>query len=147
MALILKESGQNAKILVEDNKYGGVDTWLDEKYNVLPVVSIKDDKIEIKIDDVLVVPEHYSNVLEQLSNVRCVKVMLVQQKEYMFETLSVGARWSDFGFDKAITTTEITKDYIMEYFIPSYNTEFLTLTDIQSLGYMIYLAYPIIIIL
>jgi hypothetical protein len=38
-------------------------------------------------------------------------------------------------------------DYIMEYFIPSYNTEFLTLTDIQSLGYMIYLAYPIIIIL
>ena len=38
-------------------------------------------------------------------------------------------------------------DYIMEYFIPSYNTEFLTFTDIQSLGYMIYLAYPIIIIL
>lgn len=38
-------------------------------------------------------------------------------------------------------------DYIMEYFIPSYNTEFFTFTDIQSLGYMIYLAYPIIIIL
>lgn len=38
-------------------------------------------------------------------------------------------------------------DYIMEYFIPSYNTEFLTITDIQSLGYILYLAYPIIIVL
>lgn len=143
MALILKESGQNAKILVEDNKYGGVDSWLDEKYNVLPVVSIKDDKIEIKIDDVLVVPEHYSNVLEQLSNVRCVKVMLVQQKEYMFETLSVGARWSDFGFDKAITTTESTKDYIMEYFpeslvhiIPPIIEDFFVETDKPSKPYI-----------
>lgn len=41
----------------------------------------------------------------------------------------------------------LDNDYIMEYYIPSYNTEFLTLTDIQSIGYMIYLAYPIIIIL
>jgi NADH:ubiquinone oxidoreductase subunit 6 (subunit J) len=38
-------------------------------------------------------------------------------------------------------------DFIMEYFVPSYNTEFLTITDIQSLGYVIYLAYPIIIVL
>ena len=36
---------------------------------------------------------------------------------------------------------------IMEYFIPSYNTEFITLTDVQSLGYILYLAYPIIIVL
>ena len=38
-------------------------------------------------------------------------------------------------------------NYIKEYFVPSYNTEFLTITDIQSLGYVIYLAYPIIIVL
>lgn len=38
-------------------------------------------------------------------------------------------------------------DYIKEYFVPSYNTEFFTITDIQSLGYVIYLAYPIIIVL
>jgi hypothetical protein len=116
MALTLKENGMNAKILVESKTYSGVDAWLDEKYNVLPVVSIKDDQIEMKIDDVLVVPENYSNVLEQLATVRCVKVMLVQQKEYMFETLSIGSRWSDFGFDKAITTTETAKKYIAEYF-------------------------------
>lgn len=116
MALFLSEMGYTSKILVEDNKYGGVASWLGEKYNVIPVVSIKDDKVEMSIDDILVVPEQYSNVLPQLANVRCSKVMLVQQKEYMYETLSVGSKWADFGFDRVITTTEAAKKYILEYF-------------------------------
>jgi di/tricarboxylate transporter len=36
---------------------------------------------------------------------------------------------------------------IKEYFIPSYDNEFLTITDIQSLGFILYLGYPIIIVL
>jgi glycosyltransferase involved in cell wall biosynthesis len=42
--------------------------------------------------------------------------MLVQQKDYMFDTLSIGSRWIDFGFDKVITTSEASKKYISEYF-------------------------------
>ena len=79
-------------------------------------LDIKEDKVEIKIEDVIVVPEYYSNVLPNLSNVRCVKVLLVQQKEYIYETLSIGSKWIDFGFDRVITTTEASKKYIMEYF-------------------------------
>ncbi len=116
MALFLREAGMDSKILVEDNKYTGVSSWLDEKYNTIPVISIKDDKMEMSIDDVLVVPEQYSNVLQQLSSIRCTKIMLVQQKENIFETLPIGSRWSDFGFDKAITTTNQAKKYILEYF-------------------------------
>jgi hypothetical protein len=116
LALTLKENGRNAKILVEDKNYGGVSHWLGDTYNDIEVVSIKDDKIEIKIDDTIVIPEYYGNALEQLSSVKCVKVLLIQQKEYMFETLPVGSRFSDYGFDKVITTTEAAKKYIMEYF-------------------------------
>jgi hypothetical protein len=116
MALTLKESGYNSKILVEDKSYTGIDAWLGDKYNSLEVVTIKDDRVEIKIEDTIVVPEYYSNVLESLANIKCVKVMLVQQKEYMFETLPIGSRWSDYGFDRAITTTDLSKKYIMENF-------------------------------
>jgi glycosyltransferase involved in cell wall biosynthesis len=116
LALTLHNNGITSKILVEDKNYEGVDAWLGEKYNVLPVVTIKDDKVELNIDDTLVVPEYYSNSLEQLSNVRCVKVMLVQQKDYIFETLPIGSRWIDYGFDRVITTNELTKKYILEYF-------------------------------
>lgn len=116
IALTLKENGFNSKILVEDKSYSGVSHWLNDTYSSLDVVTIKEDKIEIKIDDVIVVPESYSNVLEQLASIRCVKIMLVQQREYIFETLPIGSKWSDFGFDRAITTTENTKKYILEYF-------------------------------
>lgn len=116
LALTLHKNGKNVKMLVEDKSYGGVSSWLGDNYSELEVVSIKDDKIEINIDDTIVVPEYYSNVLDQLGNVKCIKVMLIQQKEFMFETLSIGSRWSDFGFDKVITTTIGTKKYISEYF-------------------------------
>jgi hypothetical protein len=36
---------------------------------------------------------------------------------------------------------------IKEYFIPSYDNEFLTITDIESFGFILYLGYPIIIVL
>ena len=116
MALTLKEGGRLVKILVEDKTYTGVDGWLGDKYNSLEVVSIKEDKVEIKVEDVIVVPEYYSNVLPQLSNIKSVKVMLVQQKDYIFETLPIGSRWSDYGFDKCITTSESSKKYILDYF-------------------------------
>jgi hypothetical protein len=116
MALVLREHGFNSKILVEEKAYIGVKNWLNETYDILPIVAIKEDKVEIKIDDIIIVPEIYSNILSQLSNIKCIKVMLVQQKEYMFDTLSIGSRWSNFGFDKCITTTEKAKKYILEYF-------------------------------
>lgn len=115
MALTLKENGSITKILVEDKTYTKPE-WLGESYNQLDIVSIKEDKINILIDDVIVVPEYYSNVLQQLSNIRCSKVMLVQQKEFIFETLPVGSRWSDYGFDRVIVTTEVAKKYVMEIF-------------------------------
>jgi hypothetical protein len=115
MALTLKQHGFNAKILVEEKGYSGVKGWLGDDYDELPVTTIKEDKVEIKIDDTVVIPEHYSNILPQLSNIKCIKVMLVQQKEYMFETLAIGSRWSDFGFTRCITTTQAAKKYILEY--------------------------------
>lgn len=116
IALTLKQNGYNSKLLVEDKTYSGVKSWLGETYSELEVVTIKDDRVEIKIEDVIVVPEYYSNVLESMANIRCVKVMLVQQKEYIFETLPIGSRWSDYGFDRVITTTEFSKKYISEVF-------------------------------
>lgn len=116
LALTLKENGSNVKILVEDKTYQGVQSWLGDKYDSLDVLTIKDDKVEIKIEDVVVVPEYYSNVLENLSNIKCNKVILVQQKEYIFETLPIGSKWINFGFEKVITTTEFSKKYINDIF-------------------------------
>lgn len=116
LALTLNQNGIISKILVEDKNYTGVESWLGDKYKELEVVSIKDDKVEINIDDAIVVPEYYTNTLQQLSNIKCIKVLLVQQKEYIYENLPIGSRFSDFGFDRIITTTDASKKYLLEYF-------------------------------
>lgn len=115
-ALTLKNNGYNVKLITEDKTYTGVAEWLDEKYLNMEILSLKDDEIKINIEDVLVIPEYYSNILPKLANIKSVKIMLIQQTEYMFETLPIGSRWSDFGFDKCITTTESSKNYIKQYF-------------------------------
>ena len=116
LALTLNQNGITSKILVEDSTYVGVESWLGDKYKELEVVSIKEDKVEINIDDTVVVPEYYTNTLQKLSNIKCIKVLLIQQREYIYENLPIGSRFSDFGFDKIITTTEQSKKYLMEYF-------------------------------
>lgn len=116
LALSLKGFGYNSKMLITDNSYTGVKNWLDDTYTSLEHVSIKDDKPLINVDDFLFVPEYYSNVLPQLMNIKCSKIMIVQQKEYIFDTLKIGSKWIDFGFDRCITTSKESKRYIDEYF-------------------------------
>lgn len=116
MALQLKNDSYNVVLLVEDKSYTGVSEWLGEDYKDLELAYIKDGNVEINVEDILVVPEYYSNTLEQLKHVKVNKVMLVQQKDYIFETLPIGSKWSDFGFEIAITTNKKTKEYINSVF-------------------------------
>ena len=116
MALVLRENGFNSKILVEEKEYTGVRGWLGDMFDSVPIVSVKEDKVELRADDAIIVPEQYSNILPQLSNIKCTKLILLQQKEFMFETLAIGSRWSSYGFDRCITTTDVAKKYVMEYF-------------------------------
>lgn len=116
LALKLNDNGIISKLLVEDESYMGVANWLGDKYDHIEKIPIRGGNININVDDILVVPEYYSNVLEQLANTKCIKVILIQQKDYIFDTLPIGSRWIDFGFDKVITTSEGAKKYILEYF-------------------------------
>lgn len=112
----LHDNNFNVTLLAEDSTYTGVSDWLGDKYDDLKVAYIKDGNVEINIEDVIVVPEYYSNILPQLKQVKANKVMLIQQRDFIFETLPIGSNWLDFGFDKAITTNNLTKKYIQTYF-------------------------------
>ena len=115
-ALVLKNNGYNVFLLSEDKSYIGEKYWLGDEYDKLEILSIKEDNVKINIEDVLVIPEYYSNALPQLANIKAIKVMLVQQKDYVFETLTIGSKWFDFGIDKAITTTKNCKEYLLSIF-------------------------------
>lgn len=112
MAKVLKDDGFNAIILHEKPDYFGVSTWLGEEYMYLEHRAIEGTNLEISPDDLIVVPELYGFVMDQITKLPCGKVVLSQCYDYIFETLQPGQTWSNLGFLKCITTSEKQKEYL-----------------------------------
>lgn len=113
MALTLKRSGYNSIILHEKNDYVGVSDWLGEEYmNELVHKSIDGQNLEVSPEDLIIIPEIYGFIMDQITKLPCGKIVISQSYDYIFETLQPGQTWSQLGFLKCITTSEKQKDYI-----------------------------------
>jgi hypothetical protein len=109
----LKNAGYNPIILHEKPDYQGVSEWLGEDYmSELPHKPIEGSNLDISPEDLIIIPELYAFVMEQIKNLPCGKVVLCQSYDYIFETLQPGESWSQFGFLKCITTSEKQKEWI-----------------------------------
>lgn len=111
---ILNDRGYNTVIL-HDDEYKGVGEWMGEEYKNLPHVNMKSN-LPLSAHDFIIVPEILGFVFDQLANIPCVKIVLCQAYDYIFETLSPGSSWTDFGFDKCIVVTDTIKEYIHSFF-------------------------------
>ena len=113
---VLNENEFNAHILVENKDYEGVSSWLPLEYDETPVVSIEEGSLQVRPDDLVIIPELFAHVMEQIADMPCNKVVLCQSYDYLFETLKPGATWNSFGFNKVITTNLDQKQYLNDLF-------------------------------
>jgi len=112
---MLTELGYNAHILHDKEKYTSVEDWLGEDYSNLSHKPTKN--LNVNPSDVIIVPEVFPTVMEQLSKFPCKKVVLSQSYSYIFELLGIGKSWNyDYGFDEVITTSEKQLNYIENHF-------------------------------
>ena len=127
---LLNELGYKAAILHEKNDYKlrgdqngqGIADWLGELYAELPHVSIEKQELNISPADFIIIPEIFSNIMDQVKGFPCKKIVLSQSYDYLLELLPIGKRWnSDFGFNDVITTSEKQATYLKSLF-PSINT-------------------------
>ena len=127
---ILNKLGYNAKILCEKNDYKlrgdengqGIAEWLGEEYANLPHVSIEGQQLNITPSDVIVIPEIFSNIMDQIKTFPCKKIVLSQSYDYLLELLPIGKRWDmDYGFNDVITTSQKQANYLKSLF-PSIKT-------------------------
>tara|TARA_R110002126_G_scaffold252645_1_gene395754 strand:+ start:48 stop:1160 length:1113 start_codon:yes stop_codon:yes gene_type:complete len=112
---VLNELGYNASILHEKNEYAPVN-WMGEEYTKLPHISVESNELKMGPQDIVMVPEIYSNVLEQLSKLPGYRIVMCQSYDYILEMLPPGKSWRDYGVTKCITTNEKQKDYINNLF-------------------------------
>ena len=128
---VLNNLGYKAYILHEKNDYkkvgdeneSGLGDWLGEEYANLPHVSIESGALNVSPQDFLIIPEVFSTIMQQkeVRALPCKKIVLSQSPEYIFELLPLGRRWTDFGFNDVITTSEKQAEYLKSLF-PSINT-------------------------
>jgi len=120
----LRDLGYDAKILTEKENYRlraneegpGLIDWLGETYGNLPHISIE-SQVAISATDFIVIPEIFSNIMEQVKTFPCRKVVLCQSYDYLTELLPIGKRWNvDYGFFDVITTSEEQAAVLRKYF-------------------------------
>lgn len=120
--------GYKATILHEKNDYttkqlSFIKDWLGEEYSSLPHASIEDKTINITMTDYIIIPELFSNVMEQTTSLPGKRIIFCQSYDYITETLQAGKSWSDYGITDCITTTEKQKEYLDGLFNGRINTK------------------------
>jgi hypothetical protein len=113
VAMTLKNNGFNSIILHEKPDYFGVESWLGNEYmENLPHKPIEGTNLEVSPEDLIIIPEIYGFVMDQITKLPCGKVVLCQAYDHIFETLNPGDTWTRLGFYKCITTSEKQKEMI-----------------------------------
>jgi|TARA_R110001583_G_scaffold39728_2_gene127148 hypothetical protein len=121
---LLNNAGYDAIILHEKDNYKfegdentmGLSDWLGKEYSSLPHASIESQQLKVGPSDFLIVPEMYAHVMEQTGEMFCTKIVLCQSYDYIFEMLQPGASWVNFGFNRVITTSRVSGEYIRGMF-------------------------------
>jgi hypothetical protein len=126
---VLNDLGYKAHILHEKNDYKlygnqegmGLADWLGEEYAQLPHVSIESQQLNVGAQDFIVIPEIFANVMDQIKQFPCKRIVMSQSYDYLLELLPLGRRWTDYGFNDVITTSQKQADYVKSLF-PSIKT-------------------------
>lgn len=119
-ATAMKNLGYKTYILTEGKEYVKP-YWVDLEltdHNYLPM---DDAKLTLGAEDVLVIPEVFTNIMEQTKNLPCIRVAFIQSIDYMLNSLILGSDWSAFGIKNIITNSKAIENIITEDIKTKYN--------------------------
>lgn len=108
-ATVVKSMGYEVIMMVERGDYV-VPAWIEKELTEFKHVPMTDPKLTVGPEDVMVIPEVYSNIMEQTKNLPCLRVGLLQSLDYMESALIPGTDWTSFGIRDMITTSLSLKE-------------------------------------
>ncbi len=103
---ILKENGYDAYIM-HYNK-GIVLDWFESD---APVMYFSDSP-QFDPEDVIVIPEGFSDIMKQFEPLPNRKVVIAVSFAYIFESMPLGENWKDYGIDWVITNSASIADFV-----------------------------------
>jgi hypothetical protein len=110
-ATVVKNMGYEVFIMVEKSDYV-IPIWIEKELTQFKHVPMADPKLMVGPEDIMVIPDIYSNVMEQTKNLPCQRIGLLQSVDYMINSLIPGTDWKSFGINDIITTSETLKEWV-----------------------------------
>lgn len=121
-ATVVKNMGYNVKIMIEKGDYI-VPTWIEKELTDHEHVPMVDPKLKVGPEDVMIIPEVFSNVMEQTKNLPCLRVGLLQSVDYMINSLIPGTDWQSFNIKDVITTSQTLKEWLDVFYDGKFNVK------------------------
>lgn len=114
-ATVIKNMGYEVWVMVERGDYLPP-TWIEKELTNHKHMSLADPKLVVGPEDIMIIPEVFSNVMEQTKNLPCVRIGVMQSVDYMVNSLVVGTDWSSFGIRDVITTSSTLKEWMESFY-------------------------------
>jgi hypothetical protein len=114
-ATVVKSMGFEVVIMVEKGDYV-IPMWIEKELTNFKHVPMSDPKLTVGPEDIMIIPEVYSNIMEQTKNLPCVRVGLLQSLDYMENALIPGTDWASFGVRDIITTSLSLKELVETFY-------------------------------
>ena len=107
--------GYEVIIMVEKGDYV-IPVWIEKELTNHKHISMADPKLTVGPEDVMIIPDIYSNVMEQTKKLPCVRIGLLQSADYMTSALIPGTDWTSFNIQNVITTSQMLKEWLETFY-------------------------------
>ena len=114
-ATVVKNMGYEVIIMVEKGDYV-IPVWIEKELTNHKHISMADPKLTVGPEDVMIIPDIYSNVMEQTKKLPCVRIGLLQSADYMTSALIPGTDWTSFNIQNVITTSQMLKEWLETFY-------------------------------
>lgn len=114
-ATVIKKMGFKVIVLTEKEDYEPP-KWVEKELLEHEHVPMNNNKLSVSPEDVMVIPEVFSNVMEQTKNLPCIRVGLLQSVDYKLNALVPGTDWKSFGINDIITTSDTLKEFVETFY-------------------------------
>jgi hypothetical protein len=114
-AYVVNQMGFEVRMLTDSVDYE-IPDWIEEELTQMTHEPMESARLSVAPEDVMVIPEIFSNVMEQTKNTPCIRVAFLQSIDYMVNGLVPATDWSSFGIKHVITTSQNMKDFVDEFY-------------------------------
>jgi len=121
-ATILKNMGYKIHMLTDTGDFE-IPDWIEKELTDFKHESVDSVRLSVSPEDMMIIPDTFSNVMEQTKNLPCLRVGLLQSIDYMMNALTPAIDWNTFGISKIITTNENLEKLVNDYFTGKFDVK------------------------